>query len=427
MNIFYYSNSYVYLSLKMSIKVNIASKIIPDNHISEVVLENIAEILIELKDDKLNKKRKKDNASGLSSAKKKTKTLHNYNDNEDKSIQTSKEKFECLISKKTQKYFLIDKNIWHNNLNKVKEYIDKNKKRPSYSGKNKEIKQLGSWIGTQQNNYKYKKNIMKDENIYSEWTQFMNEYEKYIKSYENNWYNSLNQVKEYIDKNKKRPSYYNKDKEIKQLGCWINTQQKKYIKKKNIMKDENIYNEWTQFINKYENYFKSHEKNYTNYFKSYEKNWYNSLNQVKEYIDKNKKTPSNYDKNIEIKRLAKWICVQKINYKKEEYNMKEKNIYNEWTQFMNKYEEYNKSYKNNWYNNFNKVKEYIDNNKKRPISTDQDKEIQKLAKWIGTQKINYKKKEYNMKDKNIYNEWTQFMNEYEEYFLNRSQILSLVS
>ena len=425
MNIFYYSNSYVYLSLKMSIKVNIASKNIPDNHISEVVLENIAEILIELKDDKLNKKRKKDNASGLSSVKKKTKTHHN--DNEDKSIQTSNEKFECLISKKTQKYFLIDKNIWHNNLNKVKEYIDKNKKRPSYSGKNKEIKQLGSWIGTQQNNYKYKKNIMKDENIYSEWTQFMNEYEKYIKSYENNWYNSLNQVKEYIDKNKKRPSYYNKDKEIKQLGCWINTQQKKYIKKKNIMKDENIYNEWTQFINKYENYFKSHEKNYTNYFKSYEKNWYNSLNQVKEYIDKNKKTPSNYDKNIEIKRLAKWICVQKINYKKEEYNMKEKNIYNEWTQFMNKYEEYNKSYKNNWYNNFNKVKEYIDNNKKRPISTDKDEEIQKLAKWIGTQKINYKKKEYNMKDKNIYNEWTQFMNEYEEYFLNRSQILSLVS
>ena len=416
MNIFYYSNSYVYLSLKMSIKVNIASKIIPDNHISEVVLENIAEILIELKDDKSNKKRKKDNASGLSSAKKKTKTHHNHNDNEDKSFQTSNEKFECLISKKTQKYFLIDKKIWYNNLNKVKEYIDKNKKRPSYSGKNKEIKQLGSWIGTQQNNYKYKKNIMKDENIYSEWTQFMNEYEKYIKSYENNWYNSLNQVKEYIDKNKKRPSYYNKDKEIKQLGCWINTQQKKYIKKKNIMKDENIYNEWTQFINKYENYFKS-----------YEKNWYNSLNQVKEYIDKNKKTPSYYDKNIEIKRLAKWICVQKINYKKEEYNMKEKNIYNEWTQFMNKYEEYNKSYKNNWYNNFNKVKEYIDNNKKRPISTDKDEEIQKLAKWIGTQKINYKKKEYNMKDKNIYNEWTQFMNEYEEYFLNRSQILSLVS
>ena len=32
-----------------------------------------------------------------------------------------------------------------------------------------------------------------------------------------------------------------------------------------------------------------------------------------------------------------------------------------------------------------------------------------------------------MKEKNIYNEWTQFMNEYEEYFLNRSQILSLVS
>ena len=50
-----------------------------------------------------------------------------------------------------------------------------------------------------------------------------------------------------------------KDKQIKQLGQWISTQQQNYKKKANIMTNEEIYNNWTNLLNddKYKQYFTS--------------------------------------------------------------------------------------------------------------------------------------------------------------------------
>ena len=45
---------------------------------------------------------------------------------------------------------------WKSKLEQVKQYIDKNKSRPTESAKNKEYKALGKWIGHQQTNYKKK-------------------------------------------------------------------------------------------------------------------------------------------------------------------------------------------------------------------------------------------------------------------------------
>ena len=304
-----------------------------------------------------------------------------------------------------QEYFLSNEEFWYDNLNKIKQYIDNNKKRPSNSDKNIEIKQLGNWLSTQQKNYKKKEQIMINEKIYNEWTQFMNKYEEYFSSNKEIWYDTLNKVKEYIDENGKRPSEEDKNKEIKQLGRWIGTQQKNYKKKEQIMINEKIYNEWTQFMNDYKEYFLSNEEF-----------WYNTLNKVKEYIDENGKRPSQHDKDKEIKQLGSWIGTQQKNYKKKEEIMKNDKIYNEWTQFMNQYKKYFLSNEEIWYDTFNNLKVYIDNNKKRPSKIDKNKEIKSLAHWISTQQRNLKKKEYIMKDNDIYNNWSQFMNEYEEYF-----------
>jgi hypothetical protein len=46
--------------------------------------------------------------------------------------------------------------FWMNTLEKVKKYIDENKKRPSGRSKDKEIKKICEWISTQQKNYKTK-------------------------------------------------------------------------------------------------------------------------------------------------------------------------------------------------------------------------------------------------------------------------------
>jgi hypothetical protein len=76
-------------------------------------------------------------------------------------------------------------------------------------------------------------------------------------SNEKEWYNNLEQIKQYIDKNYQRPSARNKNKKIKQMGSWISTQQKNYKKKTYIMKNQAIYDKWTEFINddKYRKFF----------------------------------------------------------------------------------------------------------------------------------------------------------------------------
>jgi hypothetical protein len=279
-------------------------------------------LLHEFISNRTNKKRKKDNTEELIEGihKKKANQDNNNNNNNNKNND--------------KKYFLTSKNInnWYNSLNKVKKYIDIYKNKPTFRNKDKEIKKLANWIYLQQVNYKKKIYNMKDENIYSKWTQFINDYQEYFLNNEDNlynWYNSLNKVKKYIDNNNKKPTYRNKDKEIQKLGRWISLQIANYKKKKEAMKDENIYSEWTQFMNDYQEYF----------LNTCDK-WYNYLNKVKKYIDKNKKKPKESDKDKEIKKLRRWISIQQSNYKKKKETMKYENIYCEWTKFTNEYQQY---------------------------------------------------------------------------------------
>ena len=55
-----------------------------------------------------------------------------------------------------------------------------NKKRPSSTDKNNEIKQLGKWIQTQQKNYKNNKQIMTDKTIRTEYKAFIKKYKEYF-------------------------------------------------------------------------------------------------------------------------------------------------------------------------------------------------------------------------------------------------------
>ncbi len=225
-----------------------------------------------------------------------------------------------------KKYFMSNKKEWYIMLNKVKKYMNINKKKPSQYDKNKKIKQFGGWIVRQQTNYNKKKQIMKNNIIYNEWTNFITEYKQYFMSNEEIWFNILYKVIEYINNNKKRPSSEDKNKNIKQLGKWISEQQQKYKKKIEIMKNEVIYNTWTKFITEYRIYFISNEEL-----------WYNILNKLKEYINTNKKRPSESDKNKNIKQLGQWISDQQKKYKKKEHIMKNEVIYNEWAKFKTEY------------------------------------------------------------------------------------------
>ncbi len=225
------------------------------------------------------------------------------------------------------------------------------------------------------------------------------------------WMTRLEEVKKYIDDNGKRPSSHDKDNKIKQLGKWIHHQQTNYSRKENIMKDEIICNQWINFI--------SNDK-YHKYFQSKYIKWYDFLNQLVKYIDTNNKRPSKINKNTQIKELAEWSSTQKKNYKNKTNIMKNKIIYNKWSNFINN-EKYNKYFISNeekWINMFNKLVEHININNKKPSETDKNTYIKELGLWTNYQQNSYKTKKNMMKNEQIYNKWSEFINDnkYNEYF-----------
>ena len=318
-----------------------------------------------------------------------------------------------------EKYVLCIKEFkfvsWIDKLEMVKKYINENNKRPSQVDKEKKIKILGNWINTQYHNYKIKKYLMLNEKTYNRWNEFINDnkYKEYFGDNEEKWNNMMKNVIEYINENNKRPSCNDKDNNIKTLGKWVMTQKINFKKKNDIMKNEEIYNKWSIFIN-----------NFT-YFKSNEDIWNIVLDSVIKYINENNKRPCESEKNIKIKKMALWITNQQINYNNKKNIMKKEEIYNKWTKFINddKYKEYFESYINIWINMLNNVITYINENNKKPFNN-KDIYIKKMSKWIASQHQNYKIKKNIMKNEEIYNKWTEFINDkkYKEYFISNDDL-----
>lgn len=70
--------------------------------------------------------------------------------------------------------------------------------------------------------------------------------------------------------------------------------------------------------------------------------------------------------------------------------------------------------------NLNKVKKYESENNKLPPQHNKDKEVNRLGGWIANQKINYKNHKMIMKNKVIYDVWSQFINDeyFKKYFID---------
>jgi len=322
---------------------------------------------------------------------------------------------EFIIDPRYKEYFTSNEDQWKQILEKVKVFMDTYGKRPSTISKNPEEKFLGSWISNKQINYTKKIKIMGTPEIYDTWTQFINDsrYKEYFTSNEDQWKQTIEKLKKFIDKNGKRPIQKSKNPEEKFLGIWIGTQQKSYTKKQYIMKTPEIYDIWTEFIN---------DSLYKEYFISNEDQWKQTIEKVKEFIDTNGKRPTKRLKNPEEKVLGTWMSDQLTSYTKKQHIMKTSEIYDTWTEFINdpRYKEYFNTNEENWKQILEKVKEFIDTYGKRPSTISKNPEEKILGSWIGNQQNNYTKKQHIMKTPEIYDMWTEFVNDplYKEYLLS---------
>jgi hypothetical protein len=209
------------------------------------------------------------------------------------------------------------------------------------------------------------------------------------------WEEKLAMVEEYIKETGKLPA-----KNIGSLGSWVSTQKQNYKNKKNtIMENNVIIKEWENFVEKYSTLFMTGEEK-----------WLEKLREVEKYIQKYNKIPSQADKETDVIILAKWICMQKIKYKKRKEIMKNEEIKIIWEDFIEKYQELFMTPNEVWLDKLRNVEEYIQKYKKLPPIR------VKLGRWVSTQKKNYKSKNQIMENEEIRKLWEDFTAKYPHLF-----------
>ena len=238
-----------------------------------------------------------------------------------------------------------------------------------------------------------------------------------LKNGEEIWIKRLDEVKKYIDDNNKRPSQGSKDKKIKNMSKWLIRQNINYKHKIYCMKNKEIYNKWTDFMNDPKYYIAFIHRNEI---------WNQKFEELKLYIEKYDARPS-YDSKIKtVKSLGIWLCSQIKNYENKIESMKDTKKYQAWTEFI-KDDKYNFIFRNldeEWTFKFEELKLYIEKYGIRPKYTDKIKEVKILGSWFNNQTINYKNKIKSMNDPIKYQLWTVFINndKYKCAFLDYDEI-----
>ena len=244
------------------------------------------------------------------------------------------------------------------------------------------------------------------------------------------WYENLEELKGFIDDNKKKPNAditriqingkrikkeltNNNDISEKRLGSWLSHQVNNHKKKSSIMSDQSIYNKWTDFIN---------NSKYSNYFIDNKTKWEQDLTELKAFMDDKHYRPNQISKIPSEKRIGKWLSHQLKNHKKKTQIMSDQSIYNKWTDFINnsKYSNYFIDNNTKWEQYLSELKTFIDDKHHRPNQISKIPSEKRIGQWLSTQLKNHKKKCYIISDQSIYDKWTDFITDpkYSDYFIN---------
>jgi superfamily II DNA or RNA helicase len=301
--------------------------------------------------------------------------------------------------------------MWPQRFEELKTFIDENGRTPSHGSRNPGEKSLGYWLSNQKRKYRPKIEGMKNVERYNLWAQFLEEYKEYFISNYQKWINNFDNIKCFINKNKKLPSQHSTIIDEKFLGGWLATQTKNYKKKLNSMKDEEPYNLWSKFLEDYKEYFiLDHEK------------WFNNFDKLKMFIMKNKKKPICKSKNVDEKFIGGWLSDQQKHYKKNTSGMKDQTRYNLWTKFLEDYAEYFISIDAIWMCNFEELKTFIKLNNKKPSTSSNSQNEKSIGGWLSNQQRQYKNNTKNMKDNAKCNLWSQFLEEFKDYFVSTDNV-----
>ncbi len=177
----------------------------------------------------------------------------NYSLKNKKNIRSDKW-FEFI--KKNEEIFKSNIDIWIDNLEKVKNYLIKNNKRPNTHEK------LGKWISHQIDDYKNKKRLVyNNKKIKKIWEEFYDNNITYFISNDEIWYNNYKKLVDFIEINKRKPKESIEEEAF--LAKWIDTQNNINYKNKDLNRimftNKKICETWENFLIKYSIYFKNYK------------------------------------------------------------------------------------------------------------------------------------------------------------------------
>lgn len=224
------------------------------------------------------------------------------------------------------------------------------------------------------------------------------------------WKNTLEEIKKAIDSKIEK---YDLDEH---LYKWLNTQQNNYVSKRGIMKNQIIYDIWTQFTDECKQNMTN--ENYENYFIDQIFSWESQFIEVQQFINTNKRFP--VEENKKDYHLYNFFLNCQLSYLDNTLPIKK---YDKWEKFIETNKEYMATNNDNdstykriyktWEEIFSELLQFVYTNKRIPNESDD------IDYWFISQNKSYKTKTYSMKSKTKYNKWTQFIEDYQQYFIEK--------
>ena len=221
--------------------------------------------------------------------------------------------------------FLNNEEKWLNKLNKVKKYVEDHNNAPSRYSKDPVEKELGLWFAMQKENCRRNIKMFMHENIITIWKNFIEEHKKHFMTNIEVWYDRFDELNNYIMENGKLPVHKRNEKQS--LGLWIQTQNKNYKQKTQIMANSEFYDIWTDFLYKNSEFFMTNEEL-----------WYSNLLKLTSYINEFNKLPDKRSLEKDERSLYDWLSHQNQNLKKNTNIMRNNQfVKNDFEKFLQEY------------------------------------------------------------------------------------------
>jgi superfamily II DNA or RNA helicase len=295
---------------------------------------------------------------------------------------------------------------WAKRLAELVAFIEEHDGRaPVGSAKDKKEATLGSWVNTQKNNCKTRKESMADDIKFASWTKVVEQYPCLTIDMDARWTERLAELVAFIEEHDGRaPAQNAKDKEEARLATWVNTQKNNCKTRKESMADDIKFASWTKVVEQYPCLVIDRDGK-----------WATTLAELVEFIEEHDgRAPVNRAQDKEEARLGQWVNNQKASCKANPPKKAMANAENlaSWTKVVEQYLCLQDS-DAKWAAKLTELVAFIENHDGRaPVNGSKDKEEAILASWVGTQKRNCKTRKDSMADDVKFVSWTEVVEQY---------------